>query len=658
MNRIRFTIFLLLLSAAAHVSGAGGQAGSSVPGPDATAAAAGRLPVESFLALDAFDTIKISPDGVHIAATVPMEGRMMLVFLRLSDLKQTGGVTLTKGGEVDDFVWVNARQVVYSASEKNGSLASPRANPYLYLANADGSEGRIVNKDRQHFLIDELRDDDDHILVGPGIRKIKLSNGQSVENMLKGYGPTESGSVYPDSTGNGRVDVGTIANERKTRLYARIGPNGDQRDDWQLINDGNATGLQAGMLGYSGDNKTAYLQIEEWEGPDGVYGLDMATGERTLVYRHPRVDPYTVLKSPLTGAVVALVHRDGKPVVHVIDPEDEYAKELLKMTRAFPGSYVFPTSFTRDGSKGIYLVWSDVNSGEFYLVDHARGKADYIAERQMLMLPSMMSPMQPFRFRARDGAELEGFLTQPVSRQKGRPVPLVVVPHGGPKGPYDAWGFDSENQLLASRGYAVLQVNFRGSGNYGRAFLDSGNRQWGSGMIDDIIDATRWAIAEGHAAPGRICLYGASYGAYASMVAVAREPSLYACAIGNVGVYDIRRLVAEDSLGQSKRIFNELFGAGADLDAISPTSFPEKIRVPVLLGAGEKDRVAPPGHTDQMLRQLRKAGVDVQHVEYEGEAHGNYLLKNRADWARRVLALLDRTIGGGAPAAVAANQEL
>ena len=125
----------------------------------------------------------------------------------------------------------------------------------------------MVNKDRAYFLIDELRDDDDHILVGPGIRKIKLSNGQIVENMLKGYGPTDAGWVYPDNSGAGRIDVGTIGNERKSRLYARIGPKGDQSDDWTLINDGNVTGVQAGLLGFSADNRTAYLHDRGAQGP-------------------------------------------------------------------------------------------------------------------------------------------------------------------------------------------------------------------------------------------------------------------------------------------------------------------------------------------------------------------------------------------------------
>ena len=653
MTRLRSALVTLLLSALPCVPGFAVAAEPPAPGPGTTVSAAGQLPVESFLVLDAFDTIKISPDGVHIAATVPKEGQMMLVFLRLSDMKQTGGITITKNAEVDDFVWVNPRQVVYSIREKNGSLARPRANPFLYLANADGSEGHVVNSSRSYFLIDELRDDDDHILVGPGIRKIKLSNGQIVENMVKGRGPSHDGWVYPDNRGSGRIDIGTIGNEAKTRLYARIGPKGDQDDPWTLINDGNVTGIEAWHLGFSADNRTAYLQVEEPKGPDGVYALDMATGERTLVHRHPRVDPYTVLESPITGAVLALVHLDGKPAVHVIENDDPYAKELQRMTRTFPGSYVFPTSFTRDGSKAIYLVSSDVNSGEFYLVDHARKKGEFLAERQKLMLPSLMSTMQPFRFKARDGVELEGFLTMPASLPKGQAVPMVVMPHGGPKGPYDTWGFDAEIQLLASRGYGVLQVNFRGSGNYGLAFLDSGNGQWGAGMINDILDATRWAVAQGHATPGRICMYGASYGAYASLVAVTREPAMYACAIGNVGVYNMRRLVTQGTLGNSGRVFSDLFGAGADLESISPTHFAGKIRVPVLLGAGERDRIAPPEQTDQMLRELRKVGADVQHVEYAGEAHGNYLTKNRADWARRVLAMLERTIGAGAGAASA-----
>src|SRR5690606_2629455 len=174
---------------------------------------------------------------------------------------------------------------------------------------------------------------------------------------------------------------------------------------------------------------------------------------------------------------------------------------------------------------------------------------------------------------------------------------------GGPFGIFDRWGFDRDAQLLAASGYAVLQVNFRGSGNYGRAFKQAGGQQWGRAMQDDVTDATLWAITQGHADPERICIYGASYGAYAALMGVVREPGLYRCAIGYVGVYDLPRMVKDD-LGRSRSTATWLRDwVGSDtaaLEAVSPTTRASAIGVPVFLAAGGEDFVAPVEHTRTM----------------------------------------------------------
>jgi dipeptidyl aminopeptidase/acylaminoacyl peptidase len=152
---------------------------------------------------------------------------------------------------------------------------------------------------------------------------------------------------------------------------------------------------------------------------------------------------------------------------------------------------VVPLSFTKDGNLGLYLVYSDRIPGDFYLFDRTAKKASYIASRNSWFKPEMLNPMQPVSLKARDGTPLEGFLTLPKG-SSGKNLPMVIHPHGGPFGPFDAWGYDPEVQMIASHGYAVLQVNFRGSGNYGRAFMRSGYQQWGGKMQDDLTDATRW----------------------------------------------------------------------------------------------------------------------------------------------------------------------
>lgn len=254
------------------------------------------------------------------------------------------------------------------------------------------------------------------------------------------------------------------------------------------------------------------------------------------------------------------------------------------------------------------------------------------------------------QIQGKDGLEIEAFLTLP--KHSGiQYLPAVMLVHGGPFGMFDQWAYDPEVQLLANRGYAVMQVNFRGSGNYGDAFETAGYRQWGAAMQDDITDATQWLIQQKFADKHRICIYGASYGAYAALMGSVKEPDLYQCAIGNVGVYDLNKMVTDDAQGYYRSVDVRVYALTLglkNLDDISPSLKAHKIKAEVLLGAGREDDTAPPIHTERMRDAILKAGGSVDTVIYEGEGHGNYFLKNQIDWANRVLDLLDRNIGAAA----------
>jgi dipeptidyl aminopeptidase/acylaminoacyl peptidase len=611
----------------------------------AGATAAQPLSPEAYLAPGDIDSLIISPDGEHYAATVPLEDRTALVILRRSDMKRSGYVMFKAETHVTDVYWVNNRQLVYSDARRMGPLAAPRSSGRLYKVNADGSEGGPVVTELA-FLHHLLRGDDDHVQVirqsagaTPRLVRLNINTGKFVGEQVKH--PLDGGSYFSDNAGVVRFASGYKDYEIRSRQFQR-----DDDGEWREINSEADTGVELYFTGFSADNKTAYVIIESDEGPDGFYAYDMATGERTLVARHERVDVGRVLRSPLDGGVIGLVYFAGKPEVKLIAPEDPFARSLAKVMRAFPGSYVFPTSYTRDGRTGIYHVSSDVNSGEYFRIDHQTGEASFVIAANERQDPRRMAPMRAFSIKARDGVLLDGFVTVPVdAAAAGRPAPLVVMPHGGPKGVFDTWGFDPEVQLLASRGYAVLQVNFRGSGNYGRAFRESGNGEWGAKMQDDVTDATRWAIEQGIAAPGRICLYGASYGAYAAMMGLVREPDLYACGIGNVGLYDLVKMYKADARSRYGRdYFNTALG-DVDLATISPSRLAERIRAPVLMGAGALDDTTPLEQTRAMESGLRKAGAPAEVQIYEREAHGYYLTKNRLDWAQRVLAFLDAHVG-------------
>ncbi len=618
--------------------------------PSATAA----IPLKAFIEADQFLQLKISPDGEHYAATVPMEDRTALFILRRSDMSRTNQVVPEAEQHVTGFEWASKGELVFSVSLKVGLLAAPIGTGYLYRVKAAGGASERIGKQRLS-LEDALPADERHILVWHGaggsrdpISRLDLETGKIDVEYMK-HTPLRRAGYITDNAGEIRFASGYLFNELKSRVQQR-----DEEGEWQDIHSEKESGFPLYVSGFSADNKTAYFIVEEPTGPDSLYAYDMATRERRLVARHERVDVGRLLRSPLTHGVIAAEYRDGPPSIKVIEAGDPFIKELQKVVLAFPGSYVTPTSYTLDGKVGIYLASSDVNSGDFYRVDHTTGEATYLVSRNLAFDPERMSPMRTFEFKGRDGKPLQGFVTVPRSAG-GKPAPLVVIPHGGPKGVFDTWGFDREAQMLAAHGYAVLQVNFRGSGNYGREFRESGNGEWGAKMQDDVTDATNWAVREGIAAPGRICLYGASYGAYSAMMGLVREPGLYACGIGNLGVYDLSRMYRSERIYRDSKDYFDTALGDVDLDAISPMRLASRIRVPVLLGAGELDSTAPVGQTRSMNAALKQAGVPVEMVVYDREMHGYYKYEHRLDWAKRVLAHLDKTIGAGRAGPVAAN---
>lgn len=612
-----------------------------------TAAARENLPVEQFFKRDAFDKLLLSPNGDYLAATTPQEDRTGLVILRRADMHVTARVTPEAKAHISDFAWVNPERVLFTAEKSEGAIAAPMQMPGLYGLNVDGSGPDRIT-DNYIAVLDTLRDSPDMVQVELWERfgyalsyQMDVTRGNPHGKRIES--PIGEANFITDNSGAVRFAIGRRDDQDTSRLYIR----NDSSPEWEMINEEKATGSYVTVLGFSADNRTAYLSVGETGGPDGVYAFDMQTRQRKLVSRDDNVDPYDVLTSPVDGGVYAVRYLDGRPRTEFVDKSNPFALDLKKMQAAFPDADVVPASFTHDGKLGIYFVWSDTNPGDYYLLDRDTGKANYIASRASWIDPGAMAKMTPFSFKARDGLELEGFLTTPVGSE-GKHLPLVVMPHGGPFQVFDSWGFNPEVQLLANRGYAVLQLNYRGSDNYGQAFEAAGYRQWGKKMQDDLTDATHWAIDQGVADPRRICIYGASYGAYAALMGVAREPNLYRCAIGNVGVYDLADAVADDSWDYATGNFFKRTMGDSDLHAISPNRLAGSIKVPVLLAAGNQDTTAPPDQTKRMRDALQNAGVPVDAVFYPHEGHGNYLIANQVDWANRVLAFLDKNIGAGA----------
>lgn len=637
-----------------------------------TAPYAGAVDIDAFVKKDQFEEIKISPKGDFFAATVPLDDRTLLVVMSRAENKVVTTFNTGRNTGIADFVWVNPQGLIISTAEKFGSMDEPRLTGELYRLTTTGSAEMLVGQRLNHqqtgskiqtkkaeqvaaFLIDDLPTDDRDVIISvmpfnsdPFTRaeRMDVNTGRRVP---VARAPVRNARFVTDNNGLVRFALGA-GSDNVNKLYYRSGANAE----WTLVNDEAANGRIESALGFSEDNATAYLQVEHANGPDSIVAMDVATGERREVLRDDNVDPERIIHRPGTSIPVGVVLLDGKPRAAFFDAGSPEARMQRSLEAAFPGEFPFITSSTDDGRLTLVQTWSDRNPGDFYLFDAVAKKADHVISSRNWFDPAKMAETVPVSMKARDGLVLNGFLTMP--RGGGKQQPMVVLPHGGPFGIFDQWQFDTDRQLLAAAGYAVLQVNFRGSGNYGRAFRQAGARQWGGAMQDDITDATRWAIAEGHADPRRICIAGGSYGGYAALMGVAKEPSLYKCAVGYVGVYDLPMMHSRGDIqrrGSGETFLNEWIGLKADLGAVSPSRMAERIKVPVFLAAGGEDERAPIAHSKAMEKALQSAGVPVESLYFPTEGHGFYVEANRREYYTRLLAFLSRHIGGKTAVATA-----
>jgi dipeptidyl aminopeptidase/acylaminoacyl peptidase len=555
-------------------------------------------------------------------------------------------------------------------AEQLGGVDRPQPNGELYAIDADGSNGRMLfgyrgqdgvgshlKRVEKRFAaawpIALLPDDPRHILVQvrswgssqkqlAQIERLDVNTGQSSK---VGVGPPGATGFLADASGAVRVAWGNDA-ELDDVVYVRAGTDGA----WQLWNDSGESGVRMLPAQFARDGQHVYMQVSARGKPDGLYRVDLASRKQELLYQGG-ADPLELLRTADRKDAYGVVTADGRTAVAVFDRASAEGSMTLALEKAFPGQFAAFTSFSRDGKFGLVRVQGDRNAGDWYLFDMAKKNADYIASPRTWLDPEAMAAMRPVQIKARDGVVLHGYLTLPPGSD-GRGLPLVVNPHGGPHGVRDTWGFDPETQFLASRGYAVLQVNFRGSGGYGVDFLTSGYGQWGRAMQDDITDATRWAIAEGHADPKRICIYGASYGGYAALSGVEREPDLYRCAIGYVGVYDLPMMYSRGDVPRSlygtEYLDMVLGGNTQELRTRSPVAGADRIKAAVMLVAGGRDERVPIAQAKAMRDALDEHHHPYEWLVKDSEGHGFYDTANQVEFYTRLAAFLDRHIGRGA----------
>ena len=631
----------------------------------------GQIPIGNFMRSSEFTQVQISPDGKYFSAILPMPHKPhenILAILDGKTAKIVRAIPSSADELIGNYFWASNDRLVGTVAVKRGGLDTPSATGELYAVNADGSGGTplfgqrgtssedsrtkahvqqraaaayLISEDpvaENQVLIQTYDFSDDRNGVYPSIEKLNVLNGQTTRI---GVAPARNAILVADHAGQVRAAY-TNDGYTEKRLWTRAG-NGQP---WTLINDSSKSQLEIAPIGFDRSNNRLYVQTSDADHPDAIELMDPASGQRTRIYQGSFADPLKLLPTADHQDYYAIVTADGKHGLHFIDENSREAKLTQALAANFPDQLAVFSSFSRDGKHAIVFVSSDRNPGDYYLFDLNTHNAQYLMSAKKWIDPQQMRPMQPVSLNARDGQALHGFLTLPAG---SKPYPLVVLPHGGPHGIADAWQYDPEVQLLANHGYAVLQVNYRGSGGYGRNFQQRGYRQWGLSMQDDLTDATGWAVQQGYADTHHLCIYGASYGGYAALEGAVREPDLYKCAVGYAGVYDLRVQLDKSDTQRSNEGVDFLHRAlgddRSDLLKRSPLGGVERIKANILLAHGGEDPRVPFKNFREFTAALDQHGKHYETLVEPQEGHGFYLEAHRVEFYQKLLDFLNQNIG-------------
>ncbi|HEY5658179.1 MAG TPA: S9 family peptidase, partial [Myxococcota bacterium] len=398
------------------------------------------------------------------------------------------------------------------------------------------------------------------------------------------------------------------------------------------------------------DPEKIYVFSDNETGRAALYAYDVASGQLgPMIFGHERFDLGGLVFSKQDGRLLWIDYEAERPERHFVD--EQARAEQAAIDRALPDTIneflVTDRGFIRsDREDNVRLIYasSDVRPPTYYLYDRARKKLELLVAAYPEVDADALAPMQPVRFRARDGLEIHGYLTVPKGVEP-RKLPTIVLPHGGPTS-RDVWGYDPEVQFLARRGFAVFQLNFRGSSGYGSRHTRLGYRKWGLAMQDDVTDGARWLVDQGISDPERMGIYGASYGGYTALMGLVKTPEIFRAGASLAGVTDLPMLLEDFNWYRIGEFNVPTIGSAwsdrKELDALSPLHNVERIQGPVLIAHGSEDPIVHLRHATMMASTLEKAGKEVELYIYEGEVHGFIDSRNQMDFYEKLAAFFEK----------------
>jgi dipeptidyl aminopeptidase/acylaminoacyl peptidase len=613
--------------------------------PPAPAANGDVIPMRDFFRNPDRAYYRISGDGKTLSFMQPWERRMNIYVQPIGSNAEPVRITSEKDRDIPNYFWKGADRVVYTKDFGGDE------NNHIVVVDRRGGEPLDVTPfpGVKAIIVDPLVEIPGRMLIGLNKRvkevfdvyDLDLASGKLA---LVAENPGNITSWGADHDGNVRFAIATDGVDQ-TYLYrddakAPFKPvlKTTFRDQFQ-------------PLVFTADNKKLYVASNLRRDKVAIVLVDPASAkEAQVVYGRDDVDVQNVAWSRARQRVSFVNYQTWKDERHYLDPD---AKDLFsKLEAKLPGYQVTLQSLTDDETRMIVAATNDRTQGTRYLYDRNADSLTKLGDVTPWLPEAKMAAVKPIEYKTRDGLTVNGYLTLP-NGVAARKLPVVVNPHGGPWA-RDGWGFNPEVQFLANRGYAVLQMNYRGSTGYGRKFWEASFKQWGFAMQDDITDGVHWLIEQGIANPKRICIYGGSYGGYATLEGLVKTPDLYACGVDYVGVANLFTFMKtippywKPFLAMMHQMVGDPEKDKERLAAASPALNADRIKAPLLIAQGARDPRVNKDESDQMVAALSKRGIDVPYLVKDNEGHGFHNEENQFDFYEAMEKFLAKYLGSRA----------
>ena len=600
------------------------------------------IPMEDFFKNPETASFSISPDGKKLAYTKPWNRRLN-VFVRDIDSQKETQLTSATERDIAGFFWKGSDRIAYMQDTGGDE------NFHVYIVDISGGKPRELTPfpGVKTYVQDDLEEDPKHMLISmnknnPEVFDVYRCDINTGDLSLIAENPGNITGWMTDHAGQLRVAYETDG-VNQSLLY-----RSEEGQPFQKLLTTSFKDTFSPLF-FSYDNKLLYVASNLSQDKTAIYGYDPEQ-RKTLskIYSHPNVDVSRLLSSKKHKKITGVAYTTDKSYYYFFDKDRARLQKDLEAK--FPGTYVVVTDMDDDESRIICATYSDKARGTYYLYDRKTDQIEKLAELAPWLKEKQMAAMKPIKYQSRDGLTIHGYLTRPLGVATSKRLPLVVIPHGGPSS-RNGWGFNPEAQFLANRGAAVLQINFRGSTGYGKAFWKAGFKQWGKAMQNDITDGVLWLIKQGIVNKDRVAIYGGSYGGYAALAGATFTPDLYACAVSYVGPSNLFTLLASipPYWEPLREMEYEMIGDPVKdkelLTDASPVFHADKIRIPLLVAQGANDPRVKKAESDQIVEAAKKNGADVVYMIKDNEGHGFHNEENRFDFYRAMEEFFQKHLG-------------